>query len=75
MDTHEFEHDGARFEVRFERVAEGWLGHIHREGEDITHVMAFPDGVGYDAGDVRGSLIAGCEAAVANLAQAPATRH
>lgn len=75
MDPHEFEHDGIRFEVRFERVAEGWICRIHREGRDTAHVMAFPDGVGFHPSDVRGSLIAGCEAAVAAMDRAPPTRH
>ncbi|WP_019906914.1 hypothetical protein [Methylobacterium sp. 77] len=75
MEPHEFEHGGARFEVCFERVAEGWIGRIRREGDETAHIMAFPDGPGYDPDDVRGSLIAGCEAAVAAMDQAPPTRH
>ena len=75
MEPHEFEHGGARFEVRFERVAEGWIGRIRREGDETVHVMAFPDGAGYAADDVRGSLIAGCEAAVAGMGWSSPTRH
>lgn len=75
MDPHEFEHDGTRYEVHFERVVEGWICRILREGGDTSHVMAFPDAIGFDPSDVRESLIAGCEAAVAVLDPTPPTRH
>lgn len=75
MEPHRFEQDGEDYEVRFERVAEGWVGHIRRLGDDAVMRLAFPDGVGYAADDVRGSLIAGCEAAAARIAAGPPTRH
>lgn len=75
MEPHLFEHEGDRFEVRFERTPEGWIGRIRREDDAAVHVVAFPDGPGFDADDVRGSLIAGCEAAVATLTFVAPTRH
>lgn len=75
MEPHQFEQDGEAFEVRFERTPEGWVGHIRRLSDDAVASLAFPDGVGYAADDVRGSLIAGCEAAAARLSGGPPTRH
>ncbi|WP_336485919.1 hypothetical protein [Methylobacterium nigriterrae] len=75
MEPHRFEQDGVTFEVRFERTPEGWVARIRRDGDGATHLMAFPDRVGYAADDVRGSLIAGCEAAVARLGALAPTRH
>ena len=75
MKPHHFEHDGGLFEARFERTPEGWIGRIRREGSDIVHLVAFPDGPGFDPEDVRGSLVAGCEAIVARLPAEPPTRH
>lgn len=75
MDPHLFEQDGHTFEVRFAREAEGWVARIQREGDAVVHVVAFPDGPGYAADDVRGSLVAGCEAAIANLPWPGTTRH
>lgn len=75
MEPHRFEQAGAAYEVAFERAPEGWLARIRQDGSPTVHVVGFPDGPGYDAGDVRGSLVAGCEAAVANLAWAASTRH
>lgn len=70
---HAFEHAGLRYEVRFERTPEGWIGRIRREGDGAVQAVAFPDGPGYAPEDVRGSLVAGCEAAVAALGMP--TRH
>ncbi|NEU13598.1 hypothetical protein G3T14_15875 [Methylobacterium sp. BTF04] len=75
MKPHRFEQAGAAFEVFFERAPEGWVARIRREEDAVVHVVAFPDGPGYAAEDVRGSLIAGCEAAVANLPWPGPTRH
>ena len=75
MDPHKFEHDGDLYEVRFERTPEGWIARIRREGSETIHVIAFPDGPGYDPNDVRGSLIAGCESIIARLPTRPPTRH
>ncbi len=75
MEPHAFEHDGDRFEVRFERTETAWVCLIRREGEGSARIVAFPDGAGYDPNDIRGSLIAGCEAAVAAMERAPPTRH
>ena len=75
MDGHRFEQAGIAYEVAFERRPEGWVAHIRREGTETAHIVGFPDGPGYDASDVRGSLIAGCEAAVPNLPWVPPTRH
>ncbi len=75
MEPHSFEHDGTRYEVRFERTPEGWVAHIQPEDGTGAHVFAFPDGVGFDPDDVRGSLIAGCEAAVARIPRQVPTRH
>ncbi|WP_232630802.1 hypothetical protein [Methylobacterium sp. Leaf118] len=72
---HSFEHDGIQYEVRFERTPEGWLARIHPEGAADAHLLAFPDGPGFDPDDVRGSLIAGCRAAVAQLPARAPTRH
>ena len=75
MDPHCFEHEGGRFEVRFERTPEGWVGRIRREGDASVRVIAFPDGPGFDPDDVRGSLVAGCEAAVLASPWPGPTRH
>ena len=75
LDGHRFEQAGAAYAVAFERAPEGWVAHIRREGTDTVHRIGFPDGPGYDAGDVHGSLIAGCEAAVASLSWTEPTRH
>ncbi|GEP10983.1 hypothetical protein [Methylobacterium gnaphalii] len=75
MDPHRFEHDGNSYEVLFERTPEGWVARIRCEDDDTVQVMAFPNGVGFDPENARGSLIAGCQAAVARHAGAPATRH
>ena len=75
MEPHRFEQDGEAFEVHFERAREGWVGHIRRLSDDAVASLAFPDGVGYAADDVRGSLVAGCEAAAARLSERPPTRH
>ncbi len=75
MDPHSFEHDGILYEVRFERTPEGWLARIRPEGATDAHLLAFPEGPGFDPEDVRGSLIAGCRAAVERLPHRPPTRH
>lgn len=75
MDPHSFEHDGILYEVRFERTPEGWLARIRQEGASEAHLLAFPEGPGFDPEDVRGSLIAGCRAAVERLPRRPPTRH
>lgn len=75
MEPHSFEQDGTEYEVRFERTPEGWIAHIRPEGWTEAHVVAFPEGVGFDRDDVRGSLIADCEAAVARLPRRAPTRH
>ena len=75
MEPHRFDQDADTYAVRFERTPEGWVAHIRRESDGITQLIAFPDGAGYAPDDVRGSLIAGCEAAIARLGVAPATRH
>ncbi len=75
MDPHRFERDGETYEARFERVAEGWVARIRREGDDHVHVLAFPDGAGFDPEDVRGSLVAGCESILAQLPGRGTTRH
>lgn len=75
MEPHTFAQDGVTYEVRFERGPEAWIARIRRAGEATAQVVAFPHGHGYDAQDVRGSLIAGCAAAVPNLPWAAATRH
>ena len=75
MDAYDFEHDGIRYEVRFEHSPEGWLARIRPEGTAEIYLLAFPEGPGYDPDDVRGSLIAGCRAAVERLPRHPPTRH
>lgn len=75
MAPHRFEHDGSSYEVLFERTAEGWVARIRREGTQSVQVMAFPDGFGFDPEDPRGSLIAGCEAAVTRRPGPSPTRH
>lgn len=75
MDPHYFEHDGNAYEVSFERTPDGWVGRIC-SGEGATvFVVSFPNGPGFDPDDVRGSLIAGCEAVVAQNPPAAPTRH
>ncbi|ACB78571.1 conserved hypothetical protein [Methylorubrum populi BJ001] len=75
MDPHSFEQDGVVYEVRFERTPDGWIARIRPEDGAEAHVFAFPDGIGFDPEDVRGSLIAGCEAAVARIPRQAPTRH
>ncbi len=75
MEPHSFEQDGIVYEVSFERTPEGWIARIQPEDGAQPHVFAFPDGVGFDPDDVRGSLIAGCEAAVARIPRRVPTRH
>lgn len=75
MDPHRFDHEGTAYEARFERTPEGWVAHIRRVDDGTVHQVAFADGVGYAADDPRGSLIAGCEAAVSRLPWATPTRH
>ncbi|GEP02720.1 hypothetical protein [Methylobacterium oxalidis] len=75
MEPHRFEQDGETYEARFERADTGWLAHIRRTGDGRVQTVAFPDGAGYAEDDLRGSLIAGCEAAVARLAAPAPTRH
>lgn len=75
MDPHSFEQDGVVYEVRFERTSDGWIARIRPEDGAEAHVFAFPDGIGFDPDDVRGSLIAGCEAAVARIPRRAPTRH
>jgi hypothetical protein len=75
MDPHSFEQDGVVYEVRFERTPDGWIARIRPEDGAEAHVFAFPDGIGFDPADVRGSLIAGCEAAVARIPRRAPTRH
>lgn len=75
MDPHTFERDGNSFEVEFERTPEGWIGRISCEGSEKVQVIAFPNGPGFDAQDVRGSLIAGCEAAITRFSGPVPTRH
>lgn len=75
MDPYRFEWAGAVFEVDFERGADGWLARIRRDGDAFVHLVAFPHGPGYAPDDVRGSLIAGCEAAVEKLSWPGPTRH
>jgi hypothetical protein len=75
MEPHNFEQDGIVYEVSFERTPDGWVARIQPEDGAQAHVFAFPDGVGFDPDDVRGSLIAGCEAAVARIPRRAPTRH
>ncbi len=75
MEPHSFEQGGIVYEVSFERTPDGWVAHIRPEDSAQAHVVAFPDGVGFDPDDVRGSLIAGCEAAVARIPRRVPTRH
>lgn len=75
MEPYRFEQDGEEYEARFERVDGGWVAHIRRVADDAVRSLAFPDGVGYAADDVRGSLIAGCHAAAAGFSDGPPTRH
>ncbi|KAB7787701.1 hypothetical protein [Methylorubrum populi] len=75
MDPHSFEQDGVVYEVCFERTPDGWIARIRPEDGAEAHVFAFPDGIGFDPEDVRGSLIAGCEAAVARIPRRAPTRH
>lgn len=75
MKPHHFEHEGGHYEASFEQTAEGWIGRIRREGSETVHVVAFPKPAGFDPDDVRGSLIAGCEAVVSQLPVAAPTRH
>lgn len=75
LHPHRFEHDGNAYEARFERTPDGWVGRIRREGGEAVLVVAFPDGRGFDPRDPRGSLIAGCEAAVARHPGSAPTRH
>ena len=75
MDPHRFRQGGVAFEIRFERAPEGWVARITREADGAVYLVAFADGVGYAADDPRGSLIAGCEAAVGRLPWPVPTRH
>ncbi|GJD97900.1 hypothetical protein OCOJLMKI_5139 [Methylobacterium iners] len=75
VEAHRFACDGHFFEVRFERTPEGWIGRISRDGAAEVQVIAFPDGAGFDPDDVRGSLIAGCEAAVQRIRWPAPTHH
>ena len=75
MEPHSFEQDGIVYEVSFERTPDGWVARIRPEDSAQAHVVAFPDGVGFDPDDVRGSLIAGCQAAVARIPRRAPTRH
>ena len=75
MGPHKIERDGETFAVAFERTPEGWLCRIRREGDGATQLLALADGVGFDAGDERGSLIAACEAAVAATSWPVPARH
>lgn len=75
MEPHSFERDGIVYEVRFEQTPDGWIARIQPEDGAQAHVFAFPNGVGFDPDDVRGSLIAGCEAAVARIPRWAPTRH
>ncbi|MBB2961512.1 hypothetical protein [Methylobacterium sp. R2-1] len=75
MEPHSFEQDGIVYEVHFERTPDGWIARVQPEDSAQAHVFAFPNGVGFDPDDVRGSLIAGCEAAVARIPRRAPTRH
>ena len=75
LEPHTFEQDTVTYEVRFTRGPEAWIARIRRAGEATAQIVAFPHGRGYDADDVRASLIAGCEAAVPTLPWAGVTRH
>lgn len=75
MEPHRIERDGTTYAIAFERAPEGWVARIRRENDGAVHVVAFADGVGYAADDPRGSLIAGCEAAIGRLPWAAPTRH
>lgn len=75
MEPQRIERDGVAYTIAFERAQEGWIAHIRRDSDGATHVVAFADGVGYAADDPRGSLIAGCEAALGRLPWAAPTRH
>lgn len=75
LEPHTFEQDTVTYEVRFTRSPEAWIARIRRAGEATAQIVAFPHGSGYDADDVRASLIAGCEAAVPTLPWAGVTRH
>ena len=75
MEPHRIERDGTCYEVAFSRTPEGWVARIRRMSDDAVQVVAFADGVGYDPEDPRGSLIAGCEAAIERLPWAAPTRH
>jgi len=75
LEPHTFLRDGVAYEVRFTRAPEAWIAAIHRAGEATAQIVAFPHGRGYDPDDVRGSLVAGCEAMVPNLPWPGITRH
>lgn len=75
MEPHHLDHDGRSFTIDFERTPEGWVCRISREDDGAVQVIAFPDGPGFDPDDVRGSLIAGCEAAISRMPIAPPTWH
>ncbi len=75
MEPHNLEQDGEAYEIRFVRLEDAWIAQIRRLSDDAVRSVAFGDGVGYDAADPRGSLIAGCEAAIARFSAAPPTRH
>ena len=75
MEPHRIERDGTHYVVAFERAPEGWVARIRRLDDGEVHVVAFADGAGYDSEDPRGSLIAGCEAAIERLPWADPTRH
>ncbi|MCJ2005781.1 hypothetical protein MKK70_05530 [Methylobacterium sp. E-041] len=75
MEPHRIERDGTTYDVTFERAPEGWVARIRRTSDGAVHVVAFADGVGYAADDPRGSLIAGCEAAIERLPWGVPTRH
>lgn len=75
MEPCHLDQDGETFAVSFERSPEGWLCRIRRESDGATQLAAFPEAAGFDPQDVRGSLIAGCRAAIAGTAWPAPARH
>ena len=75
MSPHRFEYEGEVYDIEFEHDAEGWIARIRHEGSEAVQVVAFPEKGGFDPSDVRGSLIAGCEAFVTRIPAPRPTRH
>lgn len=74
MEPHAFEHDGANFEIRFERTAEAWFAHLFREGVDTGQNVQWLHAHIWSE-DTRKALIASCEAIAANIPWPGTVRH